>query len=146
MTAIMTRPNDHPWNGKVDVILIVLCYVIFYSFTCTCTCRRSSSGDRLSITPENLSPSPSSSPGLQVAPRGSPYSGSNLEVASPGDSGVNQRTNSSGPTSYNSSTLPLRRHRNKVSAEEKNRKVQMTSHSLLSPPLLSHSVGTLFAV
>ena len=129
MIVIMTRPNDHHWNGKTDVQcdhsmymnvrFIHLCIL----FRITCTCRRSSSGDRLSITPENLSPSPGSSPGLQVAPRGSPYSGSNLEVASASDTGVNQRTNSSSPTSYNSSTLPLRRHRSKVSAEEKNRKV-----------------------
>ena len=89
---------------------------------CVVYCRRSSSGDRLSVTPENMSPSPGSSPGLQVAPRGTSHSGSSLEVAITSDSSNDQRT-SSGPTSYHSSTLPLRRHRSKVSAEEKNRKV-----------------------
>ncbi len=86
--------------------------------------RRSSSGDRLSITPENLSPSPGSSPGLQVMQKGSPYSGSSLEVATnTNDYSSDHRTTSSGPTSYNSSTLPLRRPRTKISAEEKSKKV-----------------------
>ena len=86
--------------------------------------RRSSSGDRLSITPENLSPSPGSSPGLQVMQKGSPYSGSSLEVATTtSDYGSDNRTSISGPTSYNSSTLPLRRPRTKISAEEKSKKV-----------------------
>ena len=86
--------------------------------------RRSYSGDRLSIIPENLSPSPGSSPGLQVTQKGSPYSGSSLEVATTSSNyGSDNRTSSSGPTSYNSSTLPLRRPRNKISAEEKNKKV-----------------------
>lgn len=88
--------------------------------------RRSSSGDRLSITPENLSPSPGSSPGLQVMQKGSPYSGSSLEVATTtSDYSSDNRASSSGPTSYNSSTLPLRRPRNKISAEEKSKKAIM---------------------
>ena len=85
--------------------------------------RRSSSGDRLSITPENLSPSPGSSPGLQVTHKGSPYSGSSLEVATTSSDYSSDHRSSSGPTSYNSSTLPLRRPRSKISAEEKSRKV-----------------------
>lgn len=88
--------------------------------------RRSSSGDRLSITPENLSPSPGSSPGLQVIQKGSPYSGSSLEVATTSSDNSNGHRTSSGPTSYNSSTLPLRRPRSKISAEEKSRKVRST--------------------
>ena len=75
--------------------------------------RRSSSGDRLSVTPDNLSPSPASSPG-QIVPRTSGHVTSLLEVT----------TNGNGKKDgYHSSTLPLRRPRNRQNPDEKNKKV-----------------------
>ena len=76
--------------------------------------RRSSSGDRLSVTPDNLSPSPASSP-AQIVTRTSGHVTSLLEVT----------TNGNGKKDgYHSSTLPLRRPRNRQNADEKNKKVR----------------------
>lgn len=82
--------------------------------------RRSSSGDHLSVTPDNLSPGLGPGGGGLLANRGAHRSLSNIESASTGNGG--QRSSGSS-TSYHSSTLPLRKQRNKVSAEEKNKKV-----------------------
>ena len=68
------------------------------------------------MTPDNLSPSPASSPG-QVVTRTSGHVTSLLEVT----------TNGNGKKDgYHSSTLPLRRQRNRQNADEKNKKVGET--------------------
>ena len=65
------------------------------------------------MTPDNLSPSPASSPG-QIVTRTSGHVTSLLEVT----------TNGNGKKDgYHSSTLPLRRPRNRQNADEKNKKV-----------------------
>ena len=70
----------------------------------------------MSVTPDNLSPSPASSPG-QVVTRTSGHVTSLLEVT----------TNGNGKKDgYHSSTLPLRRQRNRQNADEKNKKVGET--------------------
>ena len=85
--------------------------------------RRSSSGDHLSITPDNLSPSPNpggGNGGGLVSNKSAHRSLSNINSTHANGNG-GQR--SSGSTSYHSSTLPLRKHRNKVTSDEKNKKV-----------------------
>ena len=65
------------------------------------------------MTPDNLSPSPASNPG-QIVTRTSGHVTSLLEVT----------TNGNGKKDgYHSSTLPLRRPRNRQNADEKNKKV-----------------------
>ncbi len=97
-------------------------YMIYRTFSLP---RCNSSGDRLSVTPDNLSPSPS--PGSLLATRNSPYSLSSLEVrmSTTTGGGGGGSVRSGGGTSYASSTLPLRKHRGKGSAEEKNKKVMI---------------------
>lgn len=91
--------------------------------------RRSSSGDYLSVTPDNLSPGLGPGGGL-LANRGAHRSLSSIESASTNVNG-NGGQRSSGGTSYHSSTLPLRKQRNKVSVEEKNKKVCCARVSLI---------------
>ena len=101
------------------MFIIFCCLFVF-----CCFFRRSSSGDRLSVTPDNLSPSPS--PGNLLANRGSPHSLSSIEVASTTVSGSGSKRlgGSRGGATYDSSTLPIRKNRGKVTAEEKNKKVE----------------------
>ena len=102
-------------------------YCIYASHALSLPYRRSSSGDRLSITPDNLSPGPVPGGGAGgsglLSNRGAHRSLSNIEAASTMSNG-NGGQRSHGGTSYHSSTLPLRKHRNKVSAEEKSKKVK----------------------
>lgn len=57
-----------------------------------------------------------------MANRGAHRSLSNIESASTNVNG-SESERSNGSTSYHSSTLPLRKQRNKISIEEKNKKV-----------------------
>ena len=79
--------------------------------------RYNSTGDRLSITPDNLSPGRGL--GGNMPSKSAPHSRSAIEVAINGISDGGQRSNGS----YNSSTLPIRKHRNKQTSEERSKKV-----------------------
>ena len=109
------------YNAHICVCVSMYAYIILILPHSHHSPRRSSSGDRLSITPDNLSPSPASSPNL-LATKGYSYSSSTMEVAS---ATANSNGHRNSVTSYNSSTLPLRRPRNRISTEEKNRKVNI---------------------
>ena len=106
--------KQHPISTSMCICLSThACSVTSYRRVCCPHYRRSSSGDRLSVTPDNLSPSPASSPG-QIVTRTSQHVTSLLEVT----------TNGNGKKDgYHSSTLPLRRARNRQTADEKNKKV-----------------------
>ncbi len=69
---------------------------------------------------------PNPSPAPPTVPHRS-VSSSELHVMRVGTGGGGSRS-----TSYHSSTLPLRKHRNRVSTEEKNKKVCLMSSSRLS--------------
>ena len=107
--------DDSTSNINIRVNVCNIMRFIYCSFL-----RRSSSGDHLSITPDNLSPSPNSS-GSLLNNRSSHRSLSNINSTNANGNGGQK---SSGSTSYHSSTLPLRKHRNKVSSDEKSKKVQ----------------------
>ena len=94
-------------------------------------CRQSCSGDRLSATPDNLSPSlANGGGGLLATSKGTPPSLSNIEVISvTNDTVSNSQHSVASSTLYHSSTLPLRRHRTKLPSEEKGKKVTCLSHS-----------------
>ena len=91
--------------------------------------RHNSTGDRLSATPDSSSPAPADNPSLLKAHL-APHAASSVDVTGTGRGKASRRVN--GATTYDSSTLPLRRPRNRVSVDEKNKKVGVLVYFLVS--------------